>query len=53
MHNKILSNYIYKGLDINCKRFNYIIRYNLLTKCILKLSIKRLSIAYNKNTPFK
>ena len=52
-HNRILSNYIYKELDINCRRLNYIIRYCLLTKCVFKLSTKRSSIAYSKNTLLK
>ena len=50
MHNKILNNYIYKGLDINYRRLNYIIKYYLLIKYILKLSMKRSGIIYNKNT---
>ena len=49
----MLSNYIYKRLNINKKKLNYIIKYYLLTEYILKLSIKRFSIAYNKNTPLK
>ena len=53
IYNKILSNYIYKRLDINRKRLNYIIKYRPLIKYVLKLSMKGSSIAYNKNTPPK
>ena len=53
IHNQIFSNYIYKRLNINHRRLNYIIGYYLFTKYVIKLSIKKFNIAYNKNTPPK
>ena len=53
MYNKVFSNYICKKLNINRKRLNYIVKYCLLTKYVLKLSMKRSSIAYSKNILLK
>ena len=53
MYNEIFSDYICKGLDINRKKLNYMIEYYPLIKYVLKLSMKRSSIVYSKNTPPK